>query len=1064
MNKLSQSAFAALLTGLVSQSVSADQTGHVYGLHDRSLNKVAFTNATVYTEPGKKIERATLIIDNGRIESIERGGKVPQDAKIIDLTGHTVYPGFIDPYSDYVFGSAQSAFRWGEPPQYEGKRSGGNAWNDAIHAEVDWVDQFKADNKAAKDYIHNGFTAVQTAKLDGIFQGQGVTVSLADGIPNDLVYRAHARHFASFNKGSSTQSYPSSLMGSIALIRQTLSDAKWYQSAKGKTDRLITNEPVEYNAALEQLSELERSGVIFNPEDSLDTPRADQLFDQYRLDVVYVADGQEYARMNDIKQVAATFVVPFNFPEKPDVTSFEAQLDTSLAELRHWERAPANPAILEDNKIPFAFTHFGLKKKNQFWKNVKTAVKHGLSEQAALAALTTTPARIAGVADQSGKIAPGMFADLVISDGNLFQDGTIKSVYLMGKEQNIKPLNITQVAGDYTLNLKGTALTLQLTQEDAKVSGKLSLSQATPETTDSTAETDSDEKSEKAKTVAIKSHGLSDNQLQFSADLSDLGLPGAYRFTLRKDKGQLLGQVTAPDLARLDIVANKSADANAKANQESTPEAPTYLSELTYPNRAFAPKGAPAQQRVHIKNATIWTSDKQGVLTNADMIIRDGKIREVGQNLKTPSGYTVIDGTNKHVTAGIIDEHSHIAISKGVNEGSDAITAEVRIGDVLNPEDINIYRALAGGTTTAQLLHGSANPIGGQAQVIKLRWGENANGLKFTQAPASIKFALGENVKQSNWGDKFTIRYPQTRMGVETIVRDAFLRAREYKQSFERYDDLSRSVRKTTAPPRRNFRLDTLNEILDQQRFVHSHSYVASEILSLMKIAEDFNFKIQTFTHILEGYKVADEMAKHGASASTFADWWAYKFEVYDAIPGNTCLMMKNGVNVSVNSDSGDLIRRLNTEAAKSINYCDMKPEDAIKMVTINPAKQLKVDKFTGSLVAGKDADFVIWNDNPLSVYAKVLQTWVDGRRYFDREQDEAMRIALAQEKSRLIQKALGVTESGSDATQVSDAATSNRFLLKDNTVWHCEDNFDFWQWQASENHTAAAAGHQGAH
>ena len=431
------------------------------------------------------------------------------------------------------------------------------------------------------------------------------------------------------------------------------------------------------------------------------------------------------------------------------------------------------------------------------------------------------------------------------------------------------------------------------------------------------------------------------------------------------------------------------------------------------------------------------------------MIVRNGKIREIGPNLSTPRGYEVIDATDKHITAGIIDELCHIAICGGVNVASDAVTSEVRIADVVNPEDVNIYRALAGGTTAAQLLHGSANPIGGQAQVIKLRWGEDADGLKFKQAPPSIKFALGENVKQSNWGDEFTSRYPQTRMGVDTIVRDIMLRAREYEESFEKYDDLSRREKQTTAPPRRNYRMDALVEILSQQRFIHAHSYVASEILALMVLAEDFGFTIQTFTHILEGYKVADEMARHGASASSFSDWWAYKFEVFDAIPGNTCLMMDKGVNVSVNSDSGDLIRRLNTEAAKSINYCDMDPLEAIKMVTINPAKQLKIDEFTGSLAEDKDADFVIWNGNPLSIYSKVEQTWIEGRRYFDRQQDEANRQAIAMEKSELIQKIL--SDSGdSHGAHSATAHQHSHYLLKDNTVWHCDDNFDYWQYLAS--------------
>ncbi|MEE4244722.1 MAG: amidohydrolase family protein, partial [Kangiellaceae bacterium] len=831
----------------------------------------------------------------------------------------------------------------------------------------------------------------------------------------------------------------------ISLIRQTLSDAQWYQTARGKTDSLFTGQPVEYNAALESLRELKSNGIVFNADDYLSTIRADNLFDEFKINASFVADGHEYARIAEVKNTGSTMIVPLNFPDKPDVSSYENQLDSSLAELRHWERAPSNAAVLEKNKVPFALTQYGLKKADKFWGQVKLAVKHGLSEKAALAALTTTPAKLAGVEKSAGKIAKGMYADLVIADGNLFADGKIKSVWLRGQEQSFNEIKALSFDGEYVLDVAGKKLTLSLTDKNGKVTGTLKIK------SESKDDEQENKDNKKTKSAKIKVASKADNALQFNANLDELGLAGNYRFSARLVDNQLSGIVTSPAAERSNFVSiAKSAMAKSgkKANAKKT-EKPSYVGQITFPNRAFGLAKPAKQQNVHIKNATVWTSDKQGTLENADLIVRKGKIYKVGKNLKTPSGYTVIDGTGKHVTAGIIDEHSHIAISKGVNEGSDAITSEVRIGDVVNPDDTNIYRALAGGTTTAQLLHGSANPVGGQAQVIKLRWGSNAEAMKFKQAPGSIKFALGENVKQSNWGDNMTIRYPQTRMGVATIVRDAFVRAQDYRASWDKYDALSSSEKKRTAPPRRNYRMDALVEILESKRFIHSHSYVASEILSLMKIAEDFGFRIQNFTHILEGYKVADEMAKHGATASTFADWWAYKFEVIDAIPMNTCLMMKNGVNVSVNSDSGDLIRRLNTEAAKSINYCDMSQEDAIKMVTINPAIQLKVEKYTGSLTKGKDADFVIWNANPLSIYAKVEQTWVDGKKLYDREVDRAMQKQLAEEKNQLIQKLLADNKSAKkNGKPAKAAAEKNLFILKTDEVWHCDDDFDFWQWQ----------------
>ncbi|MGB1299111.1 MAG: amidohydrolase, partial [Psychrobium sp.] len=512
-----------------------------------------------------------------------------------------------------------------------------------------------------------------------------------------------------------------------------------------------------------------------------------------------------------------------------------------------------------------------------------------------------------------------------------------------------------------------------------------------------------------------------------------------YRLWQGDNAKQLEGrQIDAEQQSQLiTAVAKATAD---KADKKADSEAIEYVGKLTWPNRAFGQSTLPKSQKLHLKNATVWTSEKDGILEKTDVIVANGKFVKVGKNLKTPSGYETIDATGKHITAGIIDEHSHIAISRGVNEGTEAITSEVRIGDVVNPDDIQIYRSLAGGTTTAQLLHGSANPIGGQAQIIQLKWGEAAQKMKMKNVPGSIKFALGENVKQSNWGSDYRSRYPQTRMGVEAVMKDAFVRTNEYKAAQRAYDKLSRGEKRKTAPIRTDYRLETIDEILQSQRHVHIHSYVQSEILMFLRLAEKFDFTVTTFTHILEGYKLADEMAKHGAGGSTFADWWGYKFEVYDAIPQNACLMNQRGVLTSINSDSPDLQRRLNQEAAKSITYCDMSQEDAWNMVTLNPAKQLKIDNRVGSIKAGKQADFVIWDHNPLSVYARAEQTWIDGRKYFDLTTDMAARKAQRIEKSQLINKLIADKSAKTSSTALS--ATEKMIQ----PVWHCDDQHDTWQ------------------
>ena len=418
-----------------------------------------------------------------------------------------------------------------------------------------------------------------------------------------------------------------------------------------------------------------------------------------------------------------------------------------------------------------------------------------------------------------------------------------------------------------------------------------------------------------------------------------------------------------------------------------------------YPAGEFGRASLPAQPKaLLIRNATVWTNSSDGVLPNADVLVKQGRIAAIGANLDAPGDATVIDGAGRHLTPGIIDAHSHTAVARNVNEPSHAVTTEVRVADALDPTDIDLYRQLAGGVTTANLLHGSANPMGGQNAVIKLRWGADADGLRFVGAKSGVKFALGENVKQSGWGDAFVTRYPQTRMGVEQIMRDHFNAARDYAAQ--------RSGKKG-AGVRRDLRLEALVEILAGERLVHVHSYRQDEILMFARLAKEYSLPVATFQHVLEGYKVADAIAELGAGGSTFADWWGYKMEVIDGIPHNGALMTRAGVVTSFNSDSTEMARRLNMEAAKAMRYGGLDEQEAFKLVTLNPAKQLRIDDRVGALKPGMDADLVLWSDHPLSTFARAEQTWIDGRRYFDRDEDRALFAQANVERERLIQKAL---------------------------------------------------------
>ncbi|PYS73745.1 MAG: amidohydrolase [Acidobacteria bacterium] len=405
-----------------------------------------------------------------------------------------------------------------------------------------------------------------------------------------------------------------------------------------------------------------------------------------------------------------------------------------------------------------------------------------------------------------------------------------------------------------------------------------------------------------------------------------------------------------------------------------------------------------------IRNATVLTIT-HGTLANTDVLIRNGKIAGVGKGLTAGANARIIDGAGKFVMPGIIDCHSHSMLDT-INEGTLAVTSMVRTSDVLNPTDIDLYRELAGGVTTLNLLHGSANPIGGLNTVVKIKFGRPASEFIFPGAMPGIKFALGENVKRSSNTNLpgATRRYPSTRMGVEETIRDAFTRARDYKKTWDEYKSAVAKGNKNLMPPRRDLQLEPLVEILEGKRYVHAHCYIASEILMLISLADEFGFKIKTFQHVLEGYKVAKEIAAHGAGASTFADSWAYKIEAYDAIPYNMAILTRAGVVVSVNSDSDERARRLNIEAAKAMHWGDLTEEQALKLITLNPAIQLGIQDRVGSIEVGKDADLAIWNAHPFSVYARVDTTIIDGDVFFDRQQDLSRRADLTKERAALEQ------------------------------------------------------------
>lgn len=419
--------------------------------------------------------------------------------------------------------------------------------------------------------------------------------------------------------------------------------------------------------------------------------------------------------------------------------------------------------------------------------------------------------------------------------------------------------------------------------------------------------------------------------------------------------------------------------------------------------------GLSAQDAIVFQNARIHTVTK-GNLTGS-VVVQNGLITAVGETVMAPPGARIVNLNGKHLMPGIIDCHTHIALDS-INEGSVSVSSMVDVGEMLNPESVSIYHALAGGVTVANSLHGSANSIGGLNVAFKTRWGKDAAGLIMKEAPPSIKMALGENPKRQGQGggqigQQQQLRYPGTRMGVEDVIRSAFTQARIYQAGWKEYE-AKRAKGLPAIAPRRDLKLDPLVEVLEGKRLVHAHAYRADEILMLLRVSQEFGFRIAALQHVLEGYKVAKEIAEAGAGASTFSDWWGYKMEVVDAIPYNAAIMQKKGVLVSLNSDDAsgaELMRRLNTEAAKVVKYGGVSEDEALAMITINPAKQMGIDKYVGSIEPGKQADLVVYDGDPLSVYSKVQLVYIDGQLYFDRDKDIAERGRKAAIKNGLIEK-----------------------------------------------------------
>ena len=1023
--------FGCFLTLMVIPVAIAQDPGDarpVVGLRENPPDSVFLKDARVVVEPGRVIESTSVSIRGTSIVAVGKDIEPPAGARVIDCSGKTIYAGLIDAYREI------------EVP--EPRTSGAGHWNGYILPRRSAASAIGSVSDVA-DSRTQGITIRLIAPRGGIVKGTSCLIILdgksrATVLDNDV-----AQHLQlTVPRDKKRDNYPNSPMGATALLRQTLADADWYTRVwKAYRAKPELQRP-KRNDDLKRLATDRANGtfIVDGPNERM-AIRAEQVAREFSLDVMIRGSGREYRNLREIAETGRPILTPVDFPKAPDVASEASADDVTLRELLHWHLAPENPARLAEAGVDLCLTTDGLDNTKSFLKNIREAVERGLPTDEALASVTTTPARLLGIETIAGRVRAGTLANLVVTDGELFEEDTkILETWVAGKRFEYDSSSQSKsdaLIGTWktSINADGSTVpvTLELKREKKKWSGQVVGTSARPSEVDKEKETDdngtgedpSDKESDKVPSAKLNEIVRAVDRLTAWADLSqaESRLPsGPSRITIvTVDDSEALtvfSTLSFADGGTQNLSWKRVVDSTEQQKKDDAEDEVedgdkdedgdgehAVLAEISvnYPLGAFGvTEPVDVVNSVLFRGATVWSCSEAGVLDKADVLIVDGKIASVGSSLKPPKDCVIIDAKGKHISPGLIDCHSHFATDGGVNESGQAVTAEVRVGDFVDNSDINIYRQLAGGVTTSNILHGSANPIGGQNQVVKLRWGDGMEAMKMSTAPQGIKFALGENVKRSNRLEPQT-RYPASRMGVEQLFRDRFLAAQEYDRRHRRW----KSGLAEGLPPRVDFELEAIAEILSGERWIHCHSYRQDEIVALLDLLDKFEITIGTLQHILEGYKVADRMLEHGAMASAFSDWWAYKFEVYDAIPDNGAIMHDVGIVVSFNSDSTELARHLNTEAAKAVKYGDVSPEEALKFVTLNPAKQLRIQDRVGSIEVGKDADVVVWSGPPLSTFSRCEQTWVDGRPMFSLQEDQKRRERDAKWRSLLIARIL---------------------------------------------------------
>ncbi|QDV16792.1 D-hydantoinase [Gimesia panareensis] len=1010
----------------------------------------ALTHATVVTRPGTELKNATVLIRDGLIESVGTEVTILGDAEVVDCQGLQIYAGFIDAASSGLLDKEVK-----HPKPEERKVDFGRYALAATRPDNrNYLSpEFLANQAITRkknnysDYQKAGFTSVHVLPLGKIASGQGTLLSTSElPVREATLLKTTVGSFRLYAPHGDV--YPTTLMGAVAHLRQSCLDArhyekhwKLYQDQKAFVKRPPTD--ATYVALLETLNGKQVPVFAANTRDQI--LRALDFCQEVKMKPVILGAEEAHLCLDRLKNDSQGVICQLDFAEKPKIkeenqsekltTEFTDPLRVQQEKLRLWQARIQGLSQLAESGLPVAFTSEKLKKHvSDLVPQLRIAVKAGFSADEALRCLTVDAARILGIEQRLGTIEKGKLAQLVVmsapweeSDSKvryLFVDGLKLDFTEKKKEEKKEPTNTPTEMKDkpVTIDLAGN-WGVEINSAQGKVIGELKLAQDrttlrgtfTSEKGNGKVTAGKIEKDKVTLTVAIGA-GEHSIELQFNGDLgaekqpsklagklkSAFGTETSWSAVRKAEKSKpaadnpiMLSIEGTDDDDLLFSTADSEVLIAEKPQADSTTESDAsrhqYDTELESDRISRYPSTG---GNLLLKNGTVITVTGK-TLSQASVLVKNGKITAIGADLKAPAGTTEIDVTGMYVMPGIIDTHSHIMITEGINEYSQSIVPEVRVRDVVNSADPSEYRALAGGVTAARLFHGSANVIGGQDAVVKLKHGKTAREHILHDAPQGVKFALGENVKYR------TSRFPNTRMGVEATLQRAFLEAIDYRRQWQQYQRAKQANPKLKQlPPRRDLRLEALADIVNHEKFIHSHCYRADEIQMLLRVASNLGIRVWSLQHVLEGYKIAPEILAHGASCSTFSDWWAYKVEAFDAVPHNAALLNEAGINTVIKSDDWELIRHLYVEAAKTVRYGNMSFNDALQTITINPARELGLDQQIGSIEIGKDGDFAVFNGHPLNAYTRCEMTIIEGEVYFDRKQQPTAMSKAAEKRS----------------------------------------------------------------